>query len=289
MRRGGWIAAMLLLCPALATAAERVIAERQWDAGTLPEGATRVGAADRIPGALRIEGRDDRATSIALWTLDAPGVAKPAHALRGTVRHHDVRGTGYLEMWTRYGDQERYFSRTLATEGPLRNLTGSSEWRPFTLPFFGAAGRHPTRIDVNLVLPGAGSVELGGMTLVELDGAQDLSTGAAGGWWDDRTGGLVGAVLGSGIGLLGAAIGSLCSLGRARRLVGALLAAAIGIGALTAALGLAALATGQPYPVYYPLLLGGGIALALGLGAKHSVRRRYEELELRRMHALDVG
>src|SRR4029450_2627739 len=128
----------------------------------------------------RVEGRDDRATSVALWTLDAPGVTKPVHALRGTVQYRDVRGAGYLEMWTWYGDQERYFSRTLATEGPLRNLTGSSERRPFALPFFGAEGRHPTRIDVNLVLPGAGRVELGGMTLVELDRAQDLAAGAAG-------------------------------------------------------------------------------------------------------------
>ena len=109
-------------------------------------------------------------------------------------------------MWTWYGN-ERYFSRTLATAGPLQSLSGSADWRPFTLPFFGAEGRRPTRIEVNLVLPGAGSVELGRLSLVELDRSEELAAPIPGAWWEERTGGLVGAVLGSGMGLLGAAMG----------------------------------------------------------------------------------
>lgn len=98
----------------------------------------------------------------------------------------------------------------------------------------------------------------------------------------------MGAGLGSGVGLLGAAIGSLSGLGRARRLVAALLAVAAGIGGVALVAGLAALGAGQPYAVYYPLLLGGGIALPMSLFASRAVRRRYQEIELRRMRALDA-
>lgn len=280
-----WIPALFVAWPALA--AEHVIAQREWSAQTAPPGAELQAGALRGANTLRVESTAQRATQVALWALDAPGITRPAHALRGEVRYDDVAGTGYLEMWTWYGD-EHYFSRTLATEGPLRSMSGSSGWRPFGLPFFGEQGRRPTRIEVGLVLPGSGRIELSGLTLVELDGPQDFSTNAAGTWWDDRTGGLVGGALGSTLGLFGAAIGTLCTLGRARALVTALNVALVAIGAVALAVGLGALFAAQPYAVYYPLLLAGAIGLGVGLGILRVVRRRYQEIELRRMHALDA-
>jgi hypothetical protein len=52
--------------------------------------------------------------------------------------------------------------------------------------------------------------------------------------------------------------------------------------------GLVALSNGQPYAVYYPLLLVGAVSAALGFSLPRSLNKRYEEMELRRMQALDA-
>ena len=51
---------------------------------------------------------------------------------------------------------------------------------------------------------------------------------------------------------------------------------------------MAAVLQGQPYQVYYPLVLLGGIGGAAGFVLPRSLSKRYEELELRRMQALDA-
>jgi len=53
--------------------------------------------------------------------------------------------------------------------------------------------------------------------------------------------------------------------------------------------GLVALGLGQPYAVYYPLLLFGGILTVVCGGLLPVIRRRYAEIELRRMTAMDLG
>jgi hypothetical protein len=60
-------------------------------------------------------------------------------------------------------------------------------------------------------------------------------------------------------------------------------------GTLAFAAGVVALSRSQPYTVYYPLLLIGFLATAIPLGVRPSIRRRYEEIELRRMRAHDLG
>ena len=62
----------------------------------------------------------------------------------------------------------------------------------------------------------------------------------------------------------------------------------VALGAMGTALGVIALSRSQPYAVYYPLLIAGGItAVLFGLLLGH-VRKRYEERELRKMHAADL-
>jgi hypothetical protein len=53
--------------------------------------------------------------------------------------------------------------------------------------------------------------------------------------------------------------------------------------------GLVGLGLKQPYGVYYPLLLGGSICSIVGGVSYSIVRKRYAEVELRRMQALDAG
>jgi hypothetical protein len=76
-------------------------------------------------------------------------------------------------------------------------------------------------------------------------------------------------------------------MGRARRLVLSLLTFMIAASAVALLLGGVALAIGQPYTVYYPLLLLGVIGVAVPVGSLVAFRKRYEQLELRRMSAFD--
>jgi hypothetical protein len=225
-----------------------------------------------------------RPQAVTLLELDAPRVEGLLFQVAGTVRTEGVAPAGYLEMWTHFPDGSRYFSRTLAERGPIGKLEGTQAERPFVLPFQTAPGAPPPlKLVVNVVLPGAGRVTLRDL---RFDGAASgAALGEEAGWWSSQTGGVVGAVVGSAVGLLGALIGTLCALGWGRSLVLGLLAALAVFGAASVAVGLAALALGQPYAVWYPMLLGGGIPLVLALGLRGSVRRRFDEAELRRRAA----
>lgn len=108
-------------------------------------------------------------------------------------------------------------------------------------------------------------------------------------WWDAQTGGLVGAVLGGGLGtlggLLGAAMGVMAPRGRYRRL---LLGAQVGLvvlGVVILGAGVAAAATGQPFHVYYPLLLTGVVMSAVMGGLLPVTRAQYRRAEQRKLDA----
>jgi hypothetical protein len=61
------------------------------------------------------------------------------------------------------------------------------------------------------------------------------------------------------------------------------------IGAVATVAGIGALFWSQPYAVYYPLMLAGGLTLLISLSLLKRVKRRYEEMEMRIMQSLDVG
>src|SRR5438309_4500736 len=101
----------------------------------------------------------------------------------------------------------------------------------------------PTRLEVDLVLSGAGSVRIGPLRLV--GGNQVAGTG----WWSNRTAGLAGGIVGSTIGALGGLLGVLVSRGRARRFVLGSMATLVVVGAVALAAGIVALIASQPYAV----------------------------------------
>jgi len=145
-------------------------------------------------------------TTTPVLAIDAPPIAGRSYAITGTVAYEDVAGDGYIEMWTVFADGSRYFTRTLDVQGPLAKLAGSSVARPFALPFaLDDRPEKPTRLEVDVVLPGPGRVHLAGLRF------QSAPTPTSP-WWSPRLGGWIGA-LGAGLGLLGAAIG----VARARR------------------------------------------------------------------------
>jgi hypothetical protein len=102
-----------------------------------------------------------------LLVIEEPDVQPPRFQIDGTVRHEDVAGTAYFEMWTVLADESRYFTRTLADSGPLESMTGTSQQRPFSLPFeLGEGGPVPIRLEINLVTEGSGRFWVGPLSIV---------------------------------------------------------------------------------------------------------------------------
>ena len=112
-------------------------------------------------------------------------------------------------------------------------------------------GRAPSRLVVNVVLPGRGVIYLGPVQLMEQRGA-DAEGGGVSGRSPDRIAGLLWWIAGAMVGSIGALIGILTSLGRARRLVTLAATALVVCGTLAFVVGVVALARSQPYAVLPP-------------------------------------
>lgn len=108
-------------------------------------------------------------------------------------------------------------------------------------------------------------------------------------WWDSATAGLIGAIGGGFFGLFGSVIGPVMGIcapkGKAKGFVlGSLIVAAV-IGAAFLIAGIVALATGQPYHVWYPLVLIGGVGSVVPSVLLPIARLRYRQAEQRRIDA----
>ena len=239
-------------------------------AGLLLASHAAPGAPDD-PGARSFEARGPTTERIAVF--ESPAVSGDRYAVTGTVAYEGVEGDAYLEMWSVFPDGGRYFSRTLDVAGPLGKLRGSSPARAFALPFFLTPDApRPVRLEVNVVLPAAGHVTVSGLELGSGEGAMSMP----GAWWSAETGGWIGGAVGGAVGVLGALLGTLCSLGRGRGFVIAGLLALGVSGLALLALGGVALALGQPYEVWYPLVLVGVIDPVVAFSLLPTARRRFE-------------
>jgi hypothetical protein len=229
-----------------------------------------------------------------LLELPDPGITLPVYALKGMVRYDDVEGDGFLQLDSHFGDAGTFFSKSLAPAGPLGKLSGSSDWRPFVLPFYANSGGQadsaaplPGKLTLSLVLPGAGSVSIRDVGLYQYASGVDPLQ-AAGQWFDDRSTALLGAIGGSLVGLWGALIGILAARGKARHFVLGSANVLLVIGIASFAVGIVAVAAAQPYAVYYPLLLIGVILAVVFGKLRGNLSARYEQLELKKMQSMDV-
>ena len=218
-----------------------------------------------------------------LVEIDAPDVGTVGYAIRGQVKYADVAGQGYLEMWSYFADGGQYFSRTMAADGPMAVLSGTSDWRDFELPFYlqGTAG--PDRLAINVVLPGAGTVDMSPLELVRLD----ADTGSAGAWLTDRAIGVAGALIGVAVGAFAVAVAWLAARRRARRFVLAAMTAAAGAGIALIVLSAIGWFTGQPLNVVLFVLVSGVVLVAAFGVSIPRTRRLYADAELRKMRAMD--
>ena len=271
--RAAAVAALLAFAMSSAVAAQEPVMEISW--------ATSAPASGRVVDGNALVAADQAGGLFPLIAVDAPDLGRVGFSVRGRIRYSDVTGSGYLEMWSVFADGGRYFSRTLGTEGPMAVVTGTSDWRPFELPLFLEGAAPPSRLEINVVLPGSGTVEIGPLQVVR------LAEAGGGAWLPDRTVGVVGAAFGSAIGLLGALVGLLVSRNRGRRFVLPAMTAAAVLGGVLIAASVAAIPAGQPPGVVF-LLFVPGVILATAFGASlPRVRRAYAEAELRRMRAMD--
>ena len=277
--------AMGLCGLAVAAQASEVLREISWERqkreGSLLAGEVHPADDSAAFDYLEVKNAEPGARTITLLELERPGITKARYAVVGEVRCEGVDGAGYLEMWSTFAQSGSFFSKT--------SLTGSSPWRSFALPFdaTGATGP-PHTLVVNVVLPGRGTVHVGPLRLVEY--TEGEPPGRAGGaWWGPRTAGLVGGTVGSLLGCLGGVVGLLAGRGKGRAVAMGLVKGMLGLGAISLVLGVVALFRSQPYAVFYPLLLGGVLGVGLPSFLIPALRRRYEELELRKMKARDLS
>jgi hypothetical protein len=279
------LSAMILT--AAARADEQVISTFSWkelaDAGKLTAG-TLTGAPDN---ALKIDNRGPGAMSATVLTIEQPKITTDFYAVTGEVRYVNVEGDGFLEMWSHFGETAAYFSRTLGVTGPMAKLTGTSDWRAFMLPFDakGASSR-PSKLVVNVQLPGKGSVFMRDLKLVQSTSFDAAATQT--GWWSARSAGIIGGVGGALVGCLGALIEWLAARNKARRFVVNTARLLIGAGTASALGGLAAVALRQPYQVWYALLLLGVLVVMIFPFRLRRYQDRYREFELRRMTSMDA-
>ena len=298
MKNSAPLLAIVLLatiaCPGLAPNAQAEEPPRHFRWPELQQ-ASRLSAGTIVPAgdqtkfdSLLVENTQSAPATLTVLVIPDPKITKPRYAIRGQIRHEAVEGKGYLEMWNHFPASERYFTRNLAPSGPMRCLEGSSDWQPFVLPFLiKGSDMRPEKLVINVVLPGKGKVWLGPLRLVEHDQNED-PLAVPGQWWTDRQGGLIGGAIGVVLGSLGALIGILYGCGKACRLVLVLIKAMFIAGLASLVVAVVALVRSQPYGVYYPPLLSGVLLTILPIGAIRRVRKRYEEIELRKMKAMDA-
>ncbi len=160
----------LLLAPMLASADPYV------DGGWQPLGEVALSQA-------KVEQATGSLDPIRITEIENPAITENRYLVAGEVRYFDA--TGFLEMWSVFGEQ-RFFTRTLGETGPMAKLAGTSEWRPFMLPFNAESGLRPDRLEINVVLTGGGTAELRGLQLYQTDAALQTPAEAFRGWFTDK-------------------------------------------------------------------------------------------------------
>lgn len=218
---------------------------------------------------------------VRVATLENPEITQPNHLVAGMIRHEEVAGAGYVEMWTIYEGGGRYFSRTLGDFGPMAKLSGSSDWRPLMLPFRGLADQSPERLEINVVLPGGGKVEFRDFRLYESASTEDPR------WWSSKSGIMGGMIVCAAVLILLGLGWALSTTGRARGLALGILVL-VGVGGLISLVASPVAAVmGQAGWVWLTLLNVGLVAIiAAGVGFP-LIRRTYLKHELRRIAAAD--
>jgi hypothetical protein len=285
------LAAMIGWCATGVVRAEETVAVYTWQDTPGARAGELFGEGDQ--GFLRIRNTNSTQLRVQLLRIEKPPVTSQLYALRGDVRYEGVEGEGFLEMWNIFspsrpgGPEGQYFSRTLDSSGELGQIAGSSDWRRFSLPFnMVGSATPPTRLEVNLILPGRAQVDLKGVQLLQFAGTNTAS-GSVKSWWSEREAGFLGGTAGTLLGCLGALIGSLAARRKAQWFVIGASRTLIAFGLVLAIVFVIALTMGQPFWVWYLPGLLSLLLLTLFPGQLRRFNKSYAEAEMRRMVAAD--
>ncbi len=281
-----WAVALCAYAVSATGLAEQVVREYSWAKvfanGAPPRVEPMANAPGRVYDVVRISEPAQEPLFVTLLTIERPPITWPTYAILGMVRCENVKGGGYLEVWSSFQGGGAYYSATSADAGPMQHLEGSCGWRPFVLPFYNKEGASPPeKLVFNVSLPAGGTVYLGPLRLAQYRPGEDPVALAAEGtaWWSGRTAAFVGAIGGEVIGCLGGLIGILCCLGKGRRFVLGALKALIAFGVAMLLLVLAALVFVQPHAVWFPPLLLGSLCTVIPACLYRLVRKRYSQEE----------
>lgn len=102
-------------------------------------------------GSLRV--RADGPTTLRLFETGDVDVEDARLTYQARVRTEGIEGRAYLEMWCVFEGRGEYFSRALDAA-----LTGTNDWSTQETPFFLQKGENPSRVKLNLVIEGKGTV-----------------------------------------------------------------------------------------------------------------------------------
>ena len=210
----------------------------------LPANASVVGAgADQL---VTVTGSANPTNTVVL-DLQNPSLPHHQYLLKSKIKFENVKGDGYLEMLNYFESGGPYFTRTLATTGQLGKITGTSDFREIALPFNASNGVLPKRITVAVVLPGEGKVTIKPFVTEQWTTFSLLTYES----------GLLGAIVGGICGLLGGFFGVMAAIPPLRRYMFPFGIFVAGCSVIMLIVGLVFLCTGQPWGLWYPLVLVG--------------------------------
>jgi hypothetical protein len=168
------LAVLGLLMIAAALPAQGILQEISWadlaQEGRLEGGelVTTGSSNGNVAEVLAVVNREPTPITVKVLTIDDPGVTLNTFMIQGQVSHQAVEGQGYVEMISVMPDGNRYFSRTLAPDGPARPLEGTSPWRDLVVPFsLGDSPQRPVQLELKVHLPGRGTVYLSPLRLIQ--------------------------------------------------------------------------------------------------------------------------
>ena len=111
-------------------------------------------------------------------------------------------------------------------------------------------------------------------------------------WWTAQQAGWLGGIGGTVCGVFGALLGTVGGIcaprGKCKGLVHLLIMGPLCLGALWLVAGVVAIVMGQPYHVWYPLVLLGGITTFVFGALLPVFRARYRQADVRRLEAEEL-
>lgn len=206
-------------------------------------------------GALRVETGPDGPHNVVVLEIDAPPLSGPRWRLEGRMRYQNVESEGHLILISKLEGRD-YTTKTVAYEGPIGKITGSSDWRRFALPFRLTDQKGPPeKLTLQVFLPGSGIVDLSPVQLyADFDDELVANLGPRIGW-NQGTMGMAAGLFGGLLGLIGAILGLLNATKQSLRLIWGIHKTAMGLCLAAALTGAFAIFTG----------VGGGWLMSVGI------------------------